>query len=499
MGDQNNTMTPYQGSEPTGSRRQIVVMAVLALAIAGAIQYYTSYPFDADTAYHAAVGQLIRDHGILYSFPWTPFSTLADHYADKELLFHLFFVPLTGLSFVTAAKIVGTFSGGILLLSFYLVLRAERVRFAGVWALLPLAASGYFFFRFALVRPFVLSIALTVVMLWAYSRRRYGVLAVCSVLFPWLYVAFWQLPLLLLIAAETARLLSGERIEWKPAAVTAAGVMLGVLVHPNSANLAHVNWVNMTEMFVRNTLEGRTGFSMGQELEPFTAIQWGKWLAVSTAMTALSSFLCWDSYRKGKLDATTLAFTFAALGFGVLTVKSAKFEEYFVPFSALAAALATRTIPFKYIPQAVLAVALIYTATFSIDSITVLSKRGVDIEPGIEAELQRLIPPGSQVFTSEWLITGPLMVMLPERRFIVGLDPTFFYAKDPELYKLWYDLPRVAPEGAAKTIRDRFGAHYVVLLARPEWQKFLNRLSGEPGVRILLMTSTWMVFYLGDV
>jgi hypothetical protein len=381
----------------------------------------------------------------------------------------------------------------------YLVLRAERVRFAGLWALLPIATSGYFFFRVALVRPFVLAIALTVVLLWAYSRRRLVVVALCSALFPWLYVAFWQLPILLLIAAETARLLSGERIEWKPAAVTAAGVLLGVLVHPNSANLAHVSWVNMTEMFVRNTLEGRTGFSMGQELEPFTLFQWGKWLAVSTAMTTLSSFLCWNSYRKGKLDATALAFTFAAFGFGILTVKSAKFEEYFVPFSALAAALATRTIPFKYVPQAALAVALIYTTAFSIDSITVLSKRGVDIEPGIEAELQRLIPPGSQVFTSEWLITGPLMVMLPERRFIVGLDPTFFSAKDPQLYKLWYDLPREAPEGIAKTIRDRFGAHYVVLFGRPEWQKFLDRLSGEPGVRILLMTNTWMVFYLGEI
>ncbi len=489
---------PVSGPQAEAGPWQVAGMAALFFLVAGAIQYYTSFPFDADTAYHAAVGQLIREHGMLHSFPWTPFSILADRYADKELLFHLFFVPLAGLSYVTAAKIVGTVSGGVLLLALYLVLRAERVRFAGVWALVPLAASGYFFFRFALVRPFVLSIALTVVMLWAYSRGRLAVAALCSALFPWLYVAFWQLPLLLLIAAETARYFSEKRIAWKPAAVTAGGIVLGVLIHPNTANLLSVSWINMTEMFVRNTLEGRAGFSMGQELEPFTLAQWGKWFVPGVVMAVSSCILCWRGYRKKDLDVTTLAFTFAALGFGVLTIKSGKFEEYFVPLSVLAAALSARRLPFKYLPQAVLAAALVCTAALSLDSITVLSKRGVDVEPEITATLQQLIPPGSQVFTSEWLITGPLMLMLPERRFIVGLDPTFFSAKDPELYKLWYELPREAPPGAARTIRGRFGARYVVLLGRPEWQKFLDRLSGEPGVRILLMTSTWMVFYLGD-
>jgi hypothetical protein len=483
---------------PSPGKWHIVIMAFLYFIVAGAVQYYTSYPWDADTAYHAAVGRLIREHGILHSFPWTPFSILSDHYADKELLFHLLFVPLTTLSYVTAAKIVGTFSGGMLLLAFYLALRSERVQFAEVWALVPLAASGYFFFRFALVRPFVLSIALTVIMLWAFSRKRLVVLAVCSALFPWLYVAFWQLPCLLLLAAETARFLSGEKIQWKPAAVTVAGVMFGVMIHPNAADLAHISWINMTEMFFQNTLGVREGFSMGQELEPFTAYQWGKWLVLSTGMTVLCCVLCWHHHKKKQLDVTTLAFTLAALGFGILTVKSAKFEEYFVPFSALATALSTRSLSFKYVSQAALVVSLIYTATLSFDSITVLAKRGVDIEPWIAADLQRQIPPGSQVFTSEWLITGPLMLVLPERRFIVALDPTFFYVKDPELYKLWYELPRDAPVGVARTIRERFGASYVLLLSRPEWSKFIDRLSNESGVRMLLLTNTWMLFHLGE-
>lgn len=498
MRDQNDTNMKNYGHTASEDRWHIVAMALLYILIAGAIQYYTSYPWDADTAYHAAVGQLIREHGILHSFPWTPFSILADHYADKELLFHLLFVPLTAFSYVTAAKIVGTLSGATLLLAMYLILRAERVKFAGLWALVPLAASGYFFFRFAIVRPFVLSIALTVVMLWAFSRRKPVVLAVCSALYPWLYVAFWQFPFLLLIAAETARLLSGEKIQWKPAAATVAGIVFGVVIHPNASNLVRVSWINTTEMFLKSTLAGREGFSLGQELQPFTAPQWGQWLVVSAGLTLGCCILCWYRHRKKQLDVTTLAFTLASLGFGILTVRSARFEEYFVPFSALAMALCSRSISFKYLAPAVLAVSLIYTTTFSLESITVLAKRQTDMEPWIAVELQRHIPPGSQVFTSEWLMTGSLMLALPERRFIVALDPTFFSVKDPELYKLWYQLPRDAPEGVAKTIRDRFGARYVLLLARPESDKFLLRLSREPDVRMLLLTNTWMLFYLGE-
>lgn len=80
-------------------RWPIAAWAAVYVAIAAIIQFgFVSIPYDSDTAYHVAVGRLIREHGILHAFPWTPFSWLADHYADKELLFHLLFVPLAGLS-----------------------------------------------------------------------------------------------------------------------------------------------------------------------------------------------------------------------------------------------------------------------------------------------------------------------------------------------------------------------------------------------------------------
>ena len=158
---------------------------LVAFGVAGAIQFlFAKVPSDADTAYHAAVGRLIAEHGILRSFPWTPMSWLADHYADKELLFHLLYLPFNGLGWITASKLVGTVGGAAVLLSLFGVLRAERVRYPAAWALLPLLVSSAFLYRFALVRPHLLSIALVPIVLWAASRERVRVLAVASFLYP---------------------------------------------------------------------------------------------------------------------------------------------------------------------------------------------------------------------------------------------------------------------------------------------------------------------------
>jgi hypothetical protein len=468
--------------------------AAVFLLVAGLLQFLVvSVPYDADTAYHVAVGRLIREHGILHAFPWTPFSWLADHYADKELLFHLLFVPLAGLDWIAAAKIVGTLAGAAALFSLYSVLSAERVRLAGLWALVPLAASGVFVFRFALVRPHLLSIALALAALWAASRGRLAILAVTSAIYPWAYVA-WQLPVVLVLLAEGARLLSGERCRWKPAAAAAGGVALGLALHPNAANLLRFAWIQIVEVLFRTAWGAKAGFELGKEFAPFTALQWSRWLLAGSLMAVSGLVLAWRSRRDGS---TPLAFALAALAFGVLTVRTARFAEYFVPFSAASLAFASRSIPWRFLPQGVLCASAIYTLAAGTGTVAGLATRTEDVKPYVASFLQQKIPPGSQVFTCEWGLTGELMLALPERRFIVALDPTLFYVKDPELYRLWYRLPREAPPGAAETIRRRFGARYVLCVDKPDWSAFAERLLSEPGVRLLLASDIWLLFDLG--
>lgn len=495
-----------QEPDPTPSKLSVPFLALpfvpqfacaaLYLVVAYVIQFHiVSVPIDADTNFHAAVGGLIREHGILQAFPWTPFSWLSDHYADKELLFHLLFVPFIGLGWITASKVVGTLLGAVLLLVIYLILRAEKVRFAAIWAILPLITSDVFLYRFALVRPHLLSITLAIILLWAALRGRYLLLAAVSALYPWSYVAFWQLPLILLGIVEAARFLSGERVQWKPAAVSVAGIVIGWALHPNALNLLKFNWIVLVDVLLTNAWQSKEGIEMGLEFLPFSVMQWAQWLLAAVAMTLAGLVLGW---RERKKDAGLLAIACAALVFGILSVRTARFAEYFIPFSAVTMALASRTVPWRGITIAVFAVVLLYAGKPLSETIHDLGRKTDVMPPQLALWLQQRIPAGSQVFTTEWGHTGTLIMALPDRKFIVALDPTLFLVKDPELHRLWYELPRRPRPGMAETIRKRFGARFVISLFDERFFNFYFQLSSEPGVKALLLTDdNWVVFDLG--
>jgi hypothetical protein len=49
----------------------------------------------------------------------------------------------------------------------------------------------------------------------------------------------------------------------------------------------------------------------------------------------------------------------------------------------------------------------------------------------------------------------------PQNTYIVGLDPTYLYDSDPELWKLYANITLGDEENPAPLIRDRFGAAFV--------------------------------------
>ena len=476
--------------------RQVVkhpAFFLTALSLSGLIQYNVLCPSDADTAYHAAVGRLIAKHGILHSFPWTPFSWLSSHYGDKELLFHLLFVPLSSVDWILASKIVGTLCGALFLWTMYFILEREKVRLASMWAIAPLAASSFFIFRFTLVRPFLLSVALAAVILWAARREKLPALAIAAALYPWLYVAFWQLPLMMLAIAEASRFLLAKKVSFRPALIVFSAILLSVLLHPNGKEVFITSWVNMTEMFFKNTLGSRANFEMGNELLPLSPQEWLTWMVPTVSIMVAASILAW---RDRKQDRMGVTFTLASLVFFIFTLKSGKFAEYFIPFSVLSLALLSHQIPWKWFPQVVivasLALSLLLAPQLAIDAFN----HQEDLAENVWPYLQEQIPPGSQVFTTDWEYTGTYMLALPDRKFIVALDPTFFYMQNPQLYNEWFDIIRNGPENSAELIRNHFHSRYVIGLNYESKYVLFNRLVSAPGVRILL-SGKWLLFDLG--
>lgn len=462
------------------------------IILTGLLQWFIPYPIDDDTAYHFCVSQLIKKYGILHNFPWTPFSWQFDHYADKEFLFHLFLLPLGGFGFVTAARLVGTLAGALALTTLFLIVRAEGVRFAGVWALLPLGCSE-FVFRLGLVRPHLLSITLALVVMWAFARERLYLLAASALLYPLTYVAFWQIPLILILAAEAARLISGEQVHWKPVAVVTAGIAIGLALHPNTYNLIQINWIHMSDILFQKAW-GRQFVNLGKEFNPYPVADWGRYLVVVVIMAGGALVLSW---RHRKSFSVPLVFAFAAVIFGLLTARSLRFIEYFVPFSVVA--LATLNMRTRFLPLALLAVSLLYTFALGTEPYKNLSfKHKAHIEPEVARYFSQNIPVGSQVFTTGWDYTGNLMLALPERYFVVAADPTLFYKKDPKLYDIWYRIPLDAPIDSVEAIRLLFKSRFVISLNYQAYWPFFDTLSADPTVKTLFVNEKWVLFDLGD-
>ncbi|HZZ84794.1 MAG TPA: hypothetical protein VFE30_09675 [Anaeromyxobacteraceae bacterium] len=496
MDARSSTSAPTSTS-PAGRWLPLLGWPLLFLAVAGALQLWTPIPWDADTAYHVAVARMLRAHGVLHAFPWTPFSWLARHYADKELLFHLLLVPLSGLDWVTDAKVVGTLCGTLVLTALWGVLRAERVRFAGIWALAALASSGYFVMRFGLVRPHLLSMALALLVAWAAARRRLVPLFACCALYPLAYTA-WHTALGLVALAELARVAAGQSPRWKAPLTAAAGLALGLLLHPNFPAILTFFWIQNFQILMGTAWTHLPGVELGTEYLPFAPLE-ALVFALLPAAAALSG--AWLAWRGRRLGHVPLAFALPALAFGVLTFRTQRFVEYFVPFSfaALALSLHARGRWPRLAPALACAAGLLYTGLAGRAPLEVMRLRLRDFEPEVEADLRARIPPGAQVFTCGWLTTGEQMLALPERRFLVALDPVLFARNDPERYRLWFQLTHQPPPNPALAIREGFGASYV--LCENGLQQFwplLQALSQDPGARLVHESQLWLAFALDE-
>jgi hypothetical protein len=462
--------------------------------LAGALQTAMPYFQDGDTAYHLAVARLIERHGVLDAFPWTPFSWLADHYADKELLFHLLLVPVADWEPGLAAAVAGTVLGGLLLAVVYAVLVRERIPAAGAWTLLVPAISSAFVHRAALVRAHLLAIPLALVVTWSAARGRSWWLAAACFVFPLSYTA-WHLPVVLVGVVEAVRLVTERRIEWRVPLAAGAGLAAGILAHPNFPANLELFWIQNYTVLFETVWGGKDGFAMGGEFRPFSPVSVVRYVVPAALAAGAALAFAW---RRRRADAVPLALAVTAVAFLLVTLRTQRFIEYLAPFAVVALALAWRPPrPRRVVPGLVVAGA-VWIALFARHPIGLLLDRMQTFPPEVAAALREIVPPGEQVVTCEWEITGEMMLALPERRFVVALDPVFFAMQDAERYRLWYDTVHAPPADAARRLRDGLDGRYVICDRRMKWLPLVRSLDRDPEAAWRGVHGYWVVFELLD-
>ena len=89
---------------------------------------------------------------------------------------------------------------------------------------------------------------------------------------------------------------------------------------------------------------------------------------------------------------------------------------------------------------------------------------------------------GEIVFQSNWDIFPELFYFNTKNYYINGLDQTFMYEKDKDLYQAWLDLVshKVSPHETAKILEEKFNASYVLLDKKDKkFEKLLKKSNLE--------------------
>lgn len=437
---------------------------------------------DPDSFYHVKMAQRIAEHGVTTAFPWLPFTTLARDFADQHFLYHVFLVPFVTLAdpIVGAKAATALVAAGLVTLIAGMLL-SFKVR-GPLVVLAILLVSNPWLFRMGLTKAPAFSLLFLIGGLWLLFRGRIVPLAVLAFLYVWSYGAFVLLPAIALLYVAVSLFRSWrhdrglasvfrrfsvrrfrvrnlfQRREVRSLLAVLAGTVLGVVSHPYfPQNLTHL-WQQLVEIGIVNY---QAVVNVGGEWRPYGLVA----LLINAVFVTIAVLVACAAValRRHRQSAESWTLLIVTVALFLMTLKSRRYVELYVPFAMLFAAFAVRDALAgdvarrllaalrvfavrRVVVTAALGLYLLFTSVY----IAARDVRGLasDLASGIpSAQFQGVgrwlaanTPAGSVVVTSDWDEFPPLFYHDDANVYIAGLDPTFLYAHDARLYERWAEL-----------------------------------------------------------
>jgi len=218
-----------------------------------------------------------------------------------------------------------------------------------------------------------------------------------------------------------------------------------------------------------------------------------RYVAFPALLAGAAAIFAW---RQRGRDTLPLALALTALAFLAITLRTQRFIEYLVPYGVFALAVAWRPDPIRKLAPGLVAAGAIWIALIARYPIELLLIRDDAFPPPVAAGLREVIKKNEQVVTCDWKFTGEMMLALPDRKFMVALDPVFFAMKDAELYRTWFETINAPLPNAATVLREKFDARYVLCRNIDDWRPLMKYLTADSSVRPLGVHGIWVAWEL---
>lgn len=515
------------------------LLAMITVVAAGHLSLFPRVA-DLDGFYHVGHALAYLEGSLLdTSLPWATQSIIGDISGDLWWGFHVLLLPFAALGGVEggirSAAVVLTLALG---LCAYGVLRRHGIRGAGWWSALFLLAVPNIFYRHLMVRPHVLSLAASIVLLSTLVRGRWWQVMLLSALVGWVHLnLFWMGPAIALVyvivrvpvTVATGRDDPDTGVPIR-AAIPAAilGAVVGWMLRPDSVATATLLNVQLLELFALKATDAPVTFA--GELTPIGPVELVRmsWLfaaAWASAMILLAwrgVAALWDEGAPAGRDRraqerTTLIAACAVVStvfLALALVSARRAMEQWVAFGFLLIPMTWSAMPRRaWRPVARTAVVSLTAAylvwgawrhALNVEHVAFPADSLREVAEFLERDSR----PGDIVFHAHWDNFGPLFAHNRTNRYLGGMDPIFLFAHDPASYWEFFYLSTDAitewtcdafpcAQGTAvdthEALTGRFGARWVVVepFRNPRFSLYLLN---DPRYELALETAHEAVF-----